>query len=96
MLAKCLLVGAVLVMMAMAEDQRTVRRLRTAEPGNWTVKNCIVVKMSAQVKAATSGFCSSLNAYAIYSPHLNSGFWFGLKSISPLSCSKKIYFPPSP
>ncbi len=88
MLAKCLLVGAVLVMMAMAEDQRAVRRLRTAEPGNWTVKNCIVVKMSAQVKAATSGFGSSLNAYAIYSLYLKSGFCFGLVTISPLSRSK--------
>ena len=52
MFPKCLpLLGAVLVAVAVAETdlKETHRRLKTAEPGNWTIDNCIVVKMSSQV-----------------------------------------------
>ena len=45
MLRKCLLLLLVVVGAVVADR----RSLRTAEPGNWTVQNCIVVKMSAQV-----------------------------------------------
>jgi len=56
MLGKCLWLSAGLVMLAVA-DQDAVRRLKTAEPGNWTVDNCIVLKMSAQVRGSLVG-CS--------------------------------------
>ncbi len=52
MLGKCLWVSAALVMLAVADpDSGAGPAVRTAEPGNWTVDNCIVLKMSAQVRA---------------------------------------------
>jgi hypothetical protein len=52
MLGKCLWVTAALVMLAVADpDSGAGPAVRTAEPGNWTVDNCIVLKMSAQVRA---------------------------------------------
>jgi hypothetical protein len=51
MLGKCLWVSAALVMLAVADpDSGAGSAVRTAEPGNWTVDNCIVLKMSAQVR----------------------------------------------
>ena len=50
MLRKCLLL--LVVVGAVVADRRS---LRTAEPGNWTVQNCIVVKMSAQVPTIPTG-----------------------------------------
>jgi hypothetical protein len=39
-------------MLAVADpDSGAGPAVRTAEPGNWTVDNCIVLKMSAQVRA---------------------------------------------
>jgi len=54
MLGKCLWVSAALVMLAVADpDSGAGPAVRTAEPGNWTVDNCIVLKMSAQITLTT-------------------------------------------
>jgi hypothetical protein len=58
MLGKCLWVSAALVMLAVADpDSGAGPAVRTAEPGNWTVDNCIVLKMSAQVRIIENYQC---------------------------------------
>jgi hypothetical protein len=47
MVPKCLLLLLWSLMTAAATAAG--RTVYTAEPGNWTVENCIVVKMSSQV-----------------------------------------------
>jgi len=82
MLGKCLWLSAGLVMLAVA-DQDAVRRLKTAEPGNWTVDNCIVLKMSAQITLMTEREGTNITVEMVVPPEAEaSGHCGGNKNTS--------------